>query len=718
VFTIVSALLAVAPATGCSTDRVPDRVTYGADVAPIIRDRCVDCHHSQGMAPFPLSTYEEARERAHLIVAAVRERRMPPWLPGPSDYPLAGDRRLTEREITILQRWAEQDAQPGRPAPPVASPANGWTLGAPDLILELPEPYNLAPGSGDVFRNFVLPVPLERTRHVRAVELHPGDARVVHHVVLAVDTTAASRQDDRSDGAPGFDGMFSRRAARTPDGFVIGWTPGAVPRPNPDGLAWPITPGSDIVVQMHLRPHSTAASVQPRIGLYFTDTPPARTPVLLRLGSQTLDIPAGDADYVVTDSLRLPVAVELLSVYPHAHYLGRIMDVRAVLPGGDTRQLLRIDDWNFNWQDVYTFAEPVRMPAGTTLHLRYVYDNSASNPRNPRDPPQRVVYGPQSDDEMAELWVQAVPRAEVDLVELRQTLARKSMRDRVEGWQHLVRLDPDDAVAHANLAAWYVAVGEKSLALKHYGRALEAEPDFAAAHYNLGLLLEADGSMGEALRHYRAALRTRPDHAGTHNNLGNVLASRGERADAAHHFRRAIELDSTQPEPHNNLGRLLWQEGRNEEAIGEFRRALAVRPDAPAPYFNLALVLASMRRHAEAMEALRAGERLEARPIQAYLAIAWLLATHGDDGVRQPREAARLAEQAESWFGGPHPRILDVRAAAEAAAGRFDRAIELARQAVTLADRAGLPELAAEVRERLALYGQGRPYVDPAGGMR
>jgi tetratricopeptide (TPR) repeat protein/mono/diheme cytochrome c family protein len=722
-------IASIAAAGAACGDRVPDSPTFVGDVAPILHAHCARCHRPSGVAPFPLLTWEDARAQAPLIAAATGERRMPPWLPDESDVPFADERRLTSREIAILGRWAEQGAERGSGAPPAPPTySEDWQLGRPDLVLELPEAYQLATGEGDVFRNFVLPVPLREARHVRAVELQPGNLQVVHHAVVAVDPTATSRQEDAADPEPGFDGMFSRRAARPPPGFFVGWTPGRIARPNPDGLSWLLEPGVDLVLQMHMRPHGhasstqphgqaasvqpagQAASVQPRIGIYFADEPPARTPVLLRLGSQTLDIPPGAAAYAVNDSLHVPIDVELLSLYPHAHYLGRTMDVRVVLPNGRERQLLRIDDWDFNWQDSYMFERPVLLPAGSVIRLHYVYDNSAANPRNPARPPARVVYGPNTTDEMAELWIQAVPRRETELAILQREITRKAMRDHVEGWEHLIRIDPRDAIAHASLGAFHSSAGNPDVAIRHYRSALDAQPDLAPAHYNLAMLLEVRADAEGALHHYREAVRLRPDHAGTHNNLGNLLLGRGNRTDAAVHFRRAIELDPDQAEAHNNLGRLLWDQGRTTEAIAHYRRALETRPQAAAPRFNLALALASAGRSGEALEQFEEGLRLEPNAVEAYVALAWVFATDPDSSARRPQHAIELGTRAARLLGRPHPRVLDVIAAAEAAAGRFDRAAELAAEARRLATDTGDDALASSLDERLNLYRLGRPF--------
>ncbi|MEX2281846.1 MAG: tetratricopeptide repeat protein [Gemmatimonadota bacterium] len=694
---------------------VPENPTFVADVAPILQEHCVACHQPNGHAPFALTTYEDARGRASLIATATRSRRMPPWLPRQGNHRFVGERILSDRELTILERWAAQEAPKGVGEASITLPtaAHEWPLGKPDLIVEMTESYTLADTGRDVFRNFALPIPVESLRYVRAVDLQPGDHRVVHHVVMSVDSTDISRQEDARDDEPGYDGMFSRSAARPPSGFYLGWTPGRAPKAQPEGMAWPLVPGTDLVLQMHMRPDSEPTQLRPRVGIYFASTPPKETPVLIRLGGQTIDIPPGKADYTVTDSVRLPVGVELLGLYPHAHYLARVMQITAIEPGGTEHNVLRINDWDFNWQDAYDYQHPLPLPAGTVLHLRYTYDNSASNPRNPQQPPQRVVYGPNTTDEMAEVWIQALPRKPSDLAALRQELTRKSLHDRLQGAQHLVTVNPNDANAHAYLGAYYNSAGNATRAIEHYHEAIRAQPDFASAHYNLGIVFEARDARDSAAHHYRQAIRYRPNHPGQHNNLGNVLLARGQRAEAMSHFRRAIELDPKNVEAHNNLGRALWAAGSRDEAIAAYRNAVALQPTAAPARFNLALSLAALGRTTEALNQFAQASNADPRALEASLAMAWLLATHQDARVRRPEQAVSLAAHAARLAGAPHPRILDVQAAAEAAAGRFNRAARMAEDAVSLANNAGQPQLGVEIGRRLILYLQQKPYVAP-----
>ncbi|MGH7751584.1 MAG: tetratricopeptide repeat protein, partial [Gemmatimonadales bacterium] len=249
----------VAALTGTASARAQSRPTFSEHVAPILQRQCASCHQPGGSAPFSLLTYADARERAALIAAAVESRRMPPWLPEPGYAEFAGERRLTDAEIATIRRWVNGGVIEGRAAVTSAPPSKPelWQLGEPDLVIAFPA-YDV-PGEGsDIYRNLVVEYPGADVRYVRAVELLPGQPQVVHHARLMVDTTRSSREMDRQDPAPGFDGMDVQSHALNPDGFFVGWTPGKVPRAGDDGLAWRIAPGTDFVLQVHLRPNGLA----------------------------------------------------------------------------------------------------------------------------------------------------------------------------------------------------------------------------------------------------------------------------------------------------------------------------------------------------------------------------------------------------------------------------------------------------------------------------
>ena len=337
----LGALLLAGPAAGLALPQpaapaVERPVTFTKDIAPILYSQCAPCHRPDGPAPFSLIGYDEVRRHAAQIAAAPARRYMPPWKPDPGYGDFVGERRLGDAQIATITRWVaagrlEGDAS-DLPAPPRVS--TSWQLGEPDLVVAIPE-YTLRAGGTDVFRNFVAAVPGAGTHYVRALEFRPG-GRAVHHANIRIDPTPASRRLDDEDPEPGYEGVILH-SADYPDGHFLGWTPGQTPPPGPNGLSWRLDAGDDLVVQLHLQPTGKPERIRPSIGLYFASDPPVRTPAILRLGRQDLDIPAGAHDFRVVDTYVLPVEAEIRAIQPHAHYRAREVSAWAVLPGGARR---------------------------------------------------------------------------------------------------------------------------------------------------------------------------------------------------------------------------------------------------------------------------------------------------------------------------------------------------------------------------------------------
>jgi hypothetical protein len=517
--------------------------TFASDIAPIIHQNCAPCHRPGEVAPFPLLSYTDVKKHAEQIAVVTADRFMPPWMPAAGYGTFSQERRLSQEQIDLLAAWARAGAPQGdstqTPAPPQWT--KGWQLGQPDLVVDMPLAYTLAPDGTDVFRNFVVPVGLRTRRYIRAVELRPGNNRIVHHAVIMVDATGAARLHEARDPEPGFAGMTFGEA-QDPDGHFLGWTPGKRPYAGEKGLAWKLEPGTDLVLQFHMLPTGKSEKLQAKVGLYFADGPPTLVPAMLRLGRKDLDIPAGEKHYPVRDIYKLPVDVEVLTIYPHAHYLGKEMSVFATLPDGSKEWLIRIPEWDFFWQDDYRYAEPVHLPAGSVIEMQYVYDNSADNILNPFDPPQRIRYGLRSEDEMGDLTLQVLPKNPADLPTLRRDMARKWVDQEIDGYRVLLAAEPQNADYHHTLAGLYRRIGRTNDALEHFASALKTDPDFAEARINLGITLAADGRTNEALLHFRLAIEARPDYADAHFNLGAALYMIGDKAGGFKHLREASRL--------------------------------------------------------------------------------------------------------------------------------------------------------------------------------
>lgn len=472
--------------------------------------------------------------------------------------------------------WVEQGAVEGDPKdlPPQPKFVEGWRLGKPDLILTASKPFTLPPSGTDTYWNFIFPVPIDGTRWVKAVEIRPGDKQYVHHANILVDRAGASRKRESEPGA-GFGGMEIRIESDVfdPDSHLLFWKPGTVPTPEPDGMALRLDKGTDLILNTHLQPSGKPEIIQPSIGLYFTDKAATKFPMLLQLESDAkLDIPPGDKSFVVTDDFTLPVDVDLLAIYPHAHYLGKDIQAFAILPDGTKKALIHIPQWNLNWQAVYRYAEPVMLPKGTTVSLRYIYDNSNDNPMNPNHPPVRVRGGNRSSDEMCHLWLQVLPvnfdPARGDpRMQLQEALAR-----------HNVEKNPADFEAHYNLAAMLQAKSELQAAIREYETAVQLQPDDAAANNGLGAALLAAGEPKPAVAALQTAIVTRPDYAEAHYNLGIALAQMGEMERAAEQFNAVLKLQPNDANAEANLGAALAEMGKYPEAKAHLERALQIDP--------------------------------------------------------------------------------------------------------------------------------------------
>lgn len=477
-------------------------VTFARDIAPILYENCVVCHRPDGVAPFSLIEYESIKRRAQQISEVVSSGYMPPWKPDSRYGPkFQGERKLTSNQIEILNRWYETGMSAGdldqTPTPP--SFPDTWQMGAPDAIVEFPEPYLLQAEGTDIYRNFVISVPFDSTKHIKAIEFLPGSQNVIHHAVLQVDKTTTSRENDELEPGIGFDGM-GIGAAAPPEGQMVGWTPGQNPYESYPGTAWTLEPGSDIVIQLHMLPSGKVESISPRVGLYFTEEAPTRSSFVMQMKNFDIDIEPENDAFQIEEKMSIPVDMDIIGVYPHAHYIGKDLGAYALFPDGSKHWLFRIPDWDFNWQSDYRYETPVRIPAGSTLHMSYTYDNSSNNIRNPNNPPQRVRDGWTSFDEMAELSIQVLPVEEKDLDALKKAQAR---------------YDIESAGGKAryayNLGNYFELQGLLSRAGNYYYDAVQDDPAFASAHYKLGHVLERRGNLAGAEDRYRTALALRPE---------------------------------------------------------------------------------------------------------------------------------------------------------------------------------------------------------------
>ena len=618
-------------------------LTFNKDIAPVMFENCAVCHHSGGSAPFSLVTFQDVKKRAAQIAEVTKSRYMPPWLPDENSHgEFVGERRLTELQIENLRLWAEQGKLEGLPADlPTAPKFNeGWQLGQPDLIVKMPQSYILRAGGKDVFRNFVIPVPLSKTRYVRAIEILPGNKTVVHHANILIDRTASSRQLENKDGAPGFEGMsVSVESERfDPDSHFLFWKPGTPPSFESKEMTWQLDKGTDLVLNMHLQPSGKPETIQASIGIYFSDTPPTKFPMLLQLERDgNLDIAAGKKGFVATDEYRLPLDVDLLGIYPHAHYLGKDIEAVATFPDGTKRELIHIKDWDINWQSVYHYVKPVFLPAGTIVSMRWMYDNSTTNVRNPNQSPRRVVAGNNSSDEMSHLWLQVLPRGQTDE---RPVLQESMMR-------HWLDKYPTDFTAHFNLGAVLQSSERLEDALGEYRAALQSKPDDPATLNSLGTTFQMMGQFDEAIAQYREALRVKPDYVSAHYNWGNSLLAENKPEEAVAHFRAVLLVNPGDADAHSNLATAFDMLGDETKATEEYQKAIRFNPDHPLAHYNLGYLLAKQGKSKEAVEQYEQAIRVAPDDPDAHNELGKLYLAQGQrpKAVNQFEQALRLNPQ-------------------------------------------------------------------------
>jgi tetratricopeptide (TPR) repeat protein/mono/diheme cytochrome c family protein len=672
---IVVACLSLAAA--CSRATAPAEkaavrtVTFNHDIAPILYDKCASCHRPLDVAegrdpavgpdlrsgsasapqpslqsaslernpaatsgssedpicvagaPFSVLDYDSVRRHSRAIAAAVQRRAMPPWLPEPGHGVFADERRLQDDQIALIAKWVESGAPEGNPAETPKPPtfAGGWQLGTPDLVLKLSEPYILQPGTRDVFRNFVIPVPITATRYVRAVEFRADRPQVLHHADLAIDIGRVSRVLDRSDPGPGFATMDGDQVQN-----VYGWSPGKVPMMEPADTAWTLEPGTDLVLLLHMIAGTKSESVQPMVGLFFSDTPPKRTPLGVKLETKAIDIPAGEANYAVEDSYVLPADVDVVSIYPHAHYLGKEMRGTATLPDGSQQDLLWIRQWDFRWQDRYRYRSPLFLPKGTRIAMRFTYDNSSANPNNRNHPPQRVRSGPRSTDEMGQLWLEVVPRRPEDAALLNADFTRRALLTDIGFAEMNVKAEPGVAAAHNLLASKYLQAGRLADAQAQLEEALRLDPRDAEVHSNLGTVLQAQRRFSDGMEHLRTAVSLKPKSDAMHFNLGNGLLAGGQPDAAMREFQTAIALNPENADAHFNLAMILGPRKQLDAAIIHLRRVVEINPRNADAYRNLSIAYALQRRLDDAIAAAQTAVRLQPDSAPAQQQLQQLLA--------------------------------------------------------------------------------------------
>lgn len=433
---VFALLLAAAPSAA-------GEATFSEDVAPIVFNNCSSCHRPCESAPFSLLTYEDVAKRGRLIAAVTQSRYMPPWHAEPGYGRFKNERHLTDEQIRTLAEWVDAGMPEGDAAKLPALPdfPDGWQFGEPDVVVTMEQAYQVPADGSDIYRNFVAAIGTTEEKWVQAVEFRPGSRAAMHHSLFQIDSSGKAREKDAQDDEPGFSGMDSGIRGLSLGGWAVGGGPETFAPDAPIKLP----ADADFVFQSHFHPSGKVESEVSSVGLFFSDEPASRTRVDFQLPpafgrGAGIDVPPGEKEFTIREQITLPGAIELYSIAAHAHYIGKSFKSWAVLPDGSEKPLLHIPDWDFNWQERYVYAEPVVLPAGTTIHGVVTYDNSAENPHNPHDPPRRVTWGLSSFDEMGSVLYSALPVDERDAKEIKAAVdalnkrhseqAREQMKNR------------------------------------------------------------------------------------------------------------------------------------------------------------------------------------------------------------------------------------------------------------------------------------------------
>jgi hypothetical protein len=392
------------PAVGCPIPEVPRTVahpTYTKDVAPILQQNCQECHRPGQVAPFSLLTYDQARKRSADIAAVVEDRLMPPWKAAPHfGVKFKHERVLQEKDIATLAAWSEGGAPEGDLAelPSPLKFSDEWVLGTPDLVIDTGTDFDVPASGGDIYRCFVIPTHLDKDVYVTAAEYRPGNRRVVHHILAYVDTSGKARERDQADPGPGY-ACFGGPGEPI-HGDIGGWAPGIQPSELPEGIGRSLPRNSDLIVQLHYHPSGKPEVDRTKIGLYFARKPIHQTLHWIPAFNPGMELPPGQSNIEIRAAWELPVDLVGHAVTPHMHLLGRNIQMSVKFPDGKEKDLIKIDDWDFNWQYSYFFQEPIDLPKGTVVNVLAHYDNTDSNPRNPNKPSKLVKWGEATTDEM------------------------------------------------------------------------------------------------------------------------------------------------------------------------------------------------------------------------------------------------------------------------------------------------------------------------------
>lgn len=397
------ASLSISPLWGQSS-----AVTFYEHIEPIILKNCTACHQPGQAGPFSLITFDDVFRKGEFIARVTKSRYMPPWKADVSFQQYRNARSLTDAEITLIQDWVTGGMPKGKaPKKSKQNPPHHVAIVTPDLSLKIAEPYQIPTTGIDDFRFFNVPTHLERDKYLKKIEFIPGNTRLVHHSRLMTDTTHKVRSIH---GLSANDPQVNQFEKYPPvDKFLYGWVPGNFAIEFPKGTGKKLYKDSDIIVNIHYSPNRRENQQdQSTVNFYFTEEDSLREVHSMAIAEQNITngpfvIPADETKTFYSKFGPLPIDISAVAVLPHMHFLGKSFRAFAVTPDGDAVFLVKIDNWDFNWQETYQFSKLLKIPRGSTIFVEATFDNTLANPANPTRPPKTVTYGWETASEMLDM---------------------------------------------------------------------------------------------------------------------------------------------------------------------------------------------------------------------------------------------------------------------------------------------------------------------------
>jgi peroxiredoxin/mono/diheme cytochrome c family protein len=371
------------------------RITYTNQIARLFQKNCQECHRPGEIGPFSLLTYRQATGWADMIQETVQSGRMPPWYADARYGHFANDRRLSKEDKETLLAWIKDGCPEGdeKELPAPKAWQDGWWIGKPDVVISMKEDFAVPAEAGKVgvpYKYFTVPTNFTEDKWIQAAEARPGNRAVVHHIIAFVTEPGGTSGPRRRGGE---------------SGYLVGVAPGEEGLILPPGMGKRIPKGASITFQMHYTPNGVAQKDRSSLGLIFCKEPPKQLVRTAAISQPYLAIPPGDGNYKVKSSTKYDKETVILSFMPHMHLRGKDFEYRVQYPDGRSQVVLSVPHYDFAWQMRYVLAEPLHLPAGSTVHCTAHFDNSRNNPNNP-DPTRKVTWGPQTWDEMMIGWMQ------------------------------------------------------------------------------------------------------------------------------------------------------------------------------------------------------------------------------------------------------------------------------------------------------------------------